>query len=105
MDKFELSCNITANPFYNVTWTKGDKWLAHITYMVEKRPKIKINTNVAMIYDCIFDLKPVNQYEHTHTTFMSSRLTEQSVFGEYKCITSNEYGTDEQIFNIIEKVG
>lgn len=100
-----MSCNITANPFYNVTWTKGDEWLANIHYMDEKRPKIDTNTNVAMSYDCVFNLKPINQNEHTHKTSIVSRLTDPVMFGEYKCITSNEYGYDEQIFNIIQKVG
>ncbi|XP_071167205.1 lachesin-like [Mytilus edulis] len=104
-DEFKLSCNITANPFYNVTWTKGDVWLANINYMDEKRPKIDTNTNVAMSYDCVFNLKPINQNEHTHKTSIVSRLTDPVMFGEYKCITSNQYGYDEQIFNIIQKVG
>ncbi|XP_063432652.1 uncharacterized protein LOC134714891 isoform X2 [Mytilus trossulus] len=105
LDEFKLSFNITANPFYNVTWTKSDEWLANITYTDKNMPKIITNTNLDMSYDCVFDLKPINQNEHSHNTSIVFRLTDLVMFGEYKCKTSNEYGYIEQIFYIIQKVG
>ncbi|XP_052099559.1 lachesin-like [Mytilus californianus] len=104
-DKFKISCKITANPFYNVTWTKGDTWLANITYKGKNMASINTNTNLSISYDCTFDLKPINLSEHIHNTSISSRLIHPDGFGEYRCIASNEYGNDEQIINIIQKFG
>ena len=98
---FNFSCTIAANPFFNVTWIREGQWLADIMMSDNSdQPTIKRNDSIDGQYEYTYLLKPHERYSYEAT--VKGRFLDMSMFAQYKCHVSNEYGSDEKSINIVE---
>lgn len=100
---FNFTCSVIANPFVNITITRNNEWFATIGRDNLNNPVVTFDQSASGAYEYVFimNFKSENEpYMYSVTT--TGHLANSAMFSVHKCMSFNNYGSDEKLIDIIK---
>lgn len=99
---FNFTCSVIANPFINITISRNNEWFATISRDNFNKPAVIFDQKAPGAFEYMFSMnfKPENEpYMYSVTT--TGHLGDHAMFSVHKCMSFNNYGSDEKLIDII----
>lgn len=100
---FNFTCSVIANPFVNITINRNNEWFATIGRNNLNETVLKLNEHASGAYEYMFIMNFKSENEpYMYSVTITGHLANSAMFSVHKCMSFNNYGSDEKLIDIIK---